>query len=289
MDQRVLQVGGVPEHFNMPWHLALHDQYFSKQGVQVNWKDYPEGTGTLMRDLREGTLDVAVALTEGVVAEIVKTQSCRIVQYYVTSPLRWGIHVAATTSYRQISDLKGKTFAISRPGSGSQLMTYVLAQQEQWATDALAFEEIGTIDGARQALAAGAADGFLWEQSMTQPLVTNGEFRRIGTLDTPWPCFVVAVRTPLVDSPSVKILLAALHQAVMQLQKDPEVAWAMIAEKYALPISEVQSWWTRTQWATDQRVERAVLRNVLDTLNRVGVITEMSAPEALCGGECQLV
>ena len=273
----------------MPWHLALNNRYFTEQGVTVEWKEYPEGTGAMMRDLREGALDVAVALTEGVVAEIVKNQSCRIVRYFVRSPLRWGIHVAAASPYLRTSDLEGKKFAISRPGSGSQLMTYVLAQQQQWPTDQLVFEEVATLAGARQALADGAADGFLWEQSMTQPLVTSGEFRRVGVLPTPWPCFVVAVRTALVDSDEVRHLLLGLRRAIVQLQQHPETSIALIAERYKLPVSEVRSWWATTQWADDQRVERETLRNVLETLKSVGVISQMPEPEELCGGGSEVV
>lgn len=288
MKRSQLRVGGVPEHFNMPWHLALENDSFAEQQIDVVWKDYPGGTGAMMQDLRTGTLDVAVALTEGVVAEIVNTGSCRIVQYFVVSPLRWGIHVAASSSYQQVKELEGKRFAISRLGSGSHLMTYVLAQQRGWPVERLMFEKVENINGARQALTSGVADGFLWEQSTTQPYVTNGEFRRVGVLNTPWPCFVVAVRTSLTENEALAKLLTILHSATAQMVANPGIL-DKIAQKYQLPISEVQSWWETTRWATDQRVERAVLAKVLETLGSVAIISETPDPETLCGGGCQLV
>ena len=288
MKRSQLRVGGVPEHFNMPWHLALENDSFAEQQIDVVWKDYSGGTGAMMQDLRTGTLDVAVALTEGVVAEIVNTGSCRIVQYFVVSPLRWGIHVAASSSYQQVKELEGKRFAISRLGSGSHLMTYVLAQQRGWPVERLMFEKVENINGARQALTSGVADGFLWEQSTTQPYVTNGEFRRVGVLNTPWPCFVVAVRTSLTENEALAKLLTILHSATAQMVANPEIL-DKIAQKYQLPISEVQSWWETTRWATDQRVERAVLAKVLETLGSVAIISETPDPETLCGGGCQLV
>ena len=288
MKRSQLRVGGVPEHFNMPWHLALENDSFAEQQIDVVWKDYSGGTGAMMQDLRTGTLDVAVALTEGVVAEIVNTGSCRIVQYFVVSPLRWGIHVAASSSYQQVKELEGKRFAISRLGSGSHLMTYVLAQQRGWPVERLMFEKVENINGARQALTSGVADGFLWEQSTAQPYVTNGEFRRVGVLNTPWPCFVVAVRTSLTENEALAKLLTILHSATAQMVANPEIL-DKIAQKYQLPISEVQSWWETTRWATDQRVERAVLAKVLETLGSVAIISETPDPETLCGGGCQLV
>ncbi len=287
MKHQLLRVGGVPEHFNMPWHWALENNSFAEERLDIIWKDYPGGTGAMMQDLREGNLDVAVALTEGVVAEIVTRQSCRIVQYFVTSPLRWGIHVAAQAVYQRVEDLRERVFAISRYGSGSHLMTYVLAQHHGWSTDRLRFEAVDNLDGARKALADGTADGFLWEKVTTQPWVDVGEFRRVGVLDTPWPCFVVTVRSPLLENEGIRRMLRVLNRSVVTLREHAE-AQVLIARKYNLSVAEVQAWWEITQWATDQRVERAVLANVMQTLKSVSVISTTLGEEQLCGGGCQL-
>jgi len=41
-----LRVGGVPEHFNLPWHLAIEKKIFEKHGVEVEWVEIKLGTGT---------------------------------------------------------------------------------------------------------------------------------------------------------------------------------------------------------------------------------------------------
>ncbi|MGB3778556.1 MAG: ABC transporter substrate-binding protein [Tunicatimonas sp.] len=280
-------VGGVPEYFNMPWHQALEDGSFAARGLEVTWKDYPGGTGAMMHDLREGVIDVAVALTEGVVAEIINRQSCRIAQWFVTSPLRWGVHVAAAASYQQIADLQDRTFAVSRLGSGSHLMAYVLAQHHGWSPDRLRFELVNNLDGARQALAQGVADGFLWEQFTTQPWVDAGEFRRVGVIDTPWPCFVVAVRASY-SGEGLSLLLDTVNQSAARLKAQPGAA-AQVAQRYALPISEPEPWWERVRWATDQRVEKTVLHQVMKTLAELSVVPTVVSPEDLCGEGCELV
>jgi sulfonate transport system substrate-binding protein len=43
-----LRVGGVPEHFNLPWHLAIERGLFTKNGVEVEWTDIPNGTGAMV-------------------------------------------------------------------------------------------------------------------------------------------------------------------------------------------------------------------------------------------------
>jgi len=58
-----LNVAGVPEHFNFPWHTAIESGDFAKAGFEVNWTDYPGGTGAMMKSLRSGESDVAVVLT----------------------------------------------------------------------------------------------------------------------------------------------------------------------------------------------------------------------------------
>lgn len=42
-----LRVGGVPEHFNYPWHLAIERNLFAKYGVEVEWVEIKLGTGIL--------------------------------------------------------------------------------------------------------------------------------------------------------------------------------------------------------------------------------------------------
>lgn len=47
-----LRVGGVPEHFNYPWHLARERGLFAKHGVHVEWVEQKEGTGQMIKSVR---------------------------------------------------------------------------------------------------------------------------------------------------------------------------------------------------------------------------------------------
>jgi ABC-type nitrate/sulfonate/bicarbonate transport system substrate-binding protein len=46
-----IRVGGVPEHFNYPWHLAQELGLFAKRGVQVEWVEQKEGTGQMIKSV----------------------------------------------------------------------------------------------------------------------------------------------------------------------------------------------------------------------------------------------
>lgn len=266
-------IGGVPEHFNLPWYLAQEQGAFQKHAIQITWTDYPGGTGAMAKDLRSGSLDIAVLLTEGIVADIAKGNEAKIVQVYVESPLIWGIHVPASSPFQTIDDLQGKRYAISRLGSGSHLMAFVDATQRGWDPQAQELVLVGDLNGAREAFKKGQADAFMWEKFMTKPLVDSGEFRRVGETLTPWPCFVIAVRTEILEKqlPAVQQVLAIINQACRQFMENPQ-AIDLVAERFHLQPADAATWFKSTRWATDTQVPKQMLQTVIDTLRDLQVI-----------------
>ena len=100
-----ITIGGVPEHFNLPWHLAIDEGLFEDNGIGLKWQDFPGGTGAMCNALRDDTIDVAVILTEGIIKDIIDGNPSKIVQTYVQTPLHWGVHVASNSTYKSIDDL----------------------------------------------------------------------------------------------------------------------------------------------------------------------------------------
>ncbi|CAE7824335.1 unnamed protein product, partial [Symbiodinium sp. KB8] len=91
-------VGGVPEHFNLPWYTAVENKEFEAAGVQVDFEEVPGGTGAMMSALREGKIDIVVALTEGIISNIINDDK-----------------------------REEQPVGVSRMGSGSHLMSFLLA------------------------------------------------------------------------------------------------------------------------------------------------------------------
>ena len=274
-----LRVGGVPEHLNLPWYRFVEG---GGAGL-VRWVDQPGGTGEMVRGLADGSLDAAVVLTEGAVAAIAGGNPARIVARYLGSPLRWGVHVAAGSRVADEASLVDARFAISRPGSGSQLMAHVLADRLGFTVAPERFVEVGTLEGARAALAEGRADAFLWDRFMTSPLVASGEWRRVGEQPTPWPAFVV-VATPEVLASRMDELWDALHQVwdeARNLMTDPD-AVAVIAERFGLSEDEADAWFDSVRWDDPDPVEPEVIDGVVAVLRRVGVLERsVAASEVL--------
>jgi ABC-type nitrate/sulfonate/bicarbonate transport system substrate-binding protein len=259
---KTIKIAGVPEHFNLPWHISIENGDFEKENIDLQWTDVPEGTGKMCQMLRDGETDIAVILTEGIVKDIVAGNQSKIVQVYVESPLIWGIHVAAKSNYKTLADLENTKAAISRLGSGSQLMAYVNADSQGWKTDNLEFEIVNTIDGAVEALSNGTADYFMWERFMTKPLVDKGIFRRIADCPTPWPCFVIAVRDEILEKEPAIIakILEIINQTTQGFKDIPNID-QILASNYNQKIEDIQEWLSLTKWSQNTLTEK--------TLNKV--------------------
>lgn len=274
---KTIKIAGVPEHFNLPWHLCMENGEFEQVGIDLQWTDVPEGTGKICQLLRDGETDIAVILTEGIVKDIIGGNPSSIVQVYVESPLIWGIHVAANSKYHSMSDLKNTKGAISRYGSGSHLMAYVNAQNQSrmisgWNTNNLQFEIVNTIDGAVEALANGKADYFMWERFMTQPLVDKGIFRRIAECPTPWPCFVIAVRNEFLEhnEQTLSLILAIINNTTIEFKDIPSID-RTLASKYHQKIDDIQEWLLLTKWS-QKPIEEKVLNNIQNQLFDLKII-----------------
>ncbi|MFN6944158.1 MAG: substrate-binding domain-containing protein [Cytophagaceae bacterium] len=290
MNKTIVRIGGVPEHFNMPWHFAIDNKLFDREGIEVQWINFPGGTGAMNKALRENEIDVAVILTEGIVADISKGNPSSLLSFFVTSPLVWGIHVPANSDIHSIDEIRGRKYAISRYGSGSHLMAYVDADRRGWETDKLQFELVGDLTGARKALASGVAEVFFWEKFTTKPYVDNGEFRRVGDCPTPWPCFMIAARNAFIESSfdGLKVMLSVVRSSAANLMSDPEAA-EIISEKYSLDVEDVKEWLGATKWAVSPEVSIKTLETTIDKLVELKLIEERMPAEQICSVLCRLL
>jgi ABC-type nitrate/sulfonate/bicarbonate transport system substrate-binding protein len=271
-----IKIAGVPEHFNLPWHLCIENDEFEKENINLQWTDVPEGTGKMCEMLRSGETDIAVILTEGIVKDIAAGNQSKIVQVYVKSPLIWGIHVASKSNFNILSDLENKKIAISRLGSGSQLMAYVNADNQSWRTDNLQFEIVNTIDGAVEALTKGTADYFMWERFMTKPLVDNGIFRKVADCPTPWPCFVIAVRDTVLEERPKKIakILQIINSKTKRFKGISGIE-VTLASKYHQKTKDIQEWLSLTEWSQNN-IDENMLNKVQNQLLQLKIIDKKS-------------
>lgn len=269
MASRKLRLGGVPEHFNLPWRLALESGELDD--LDLSWVDRPGGTGQMLDDLEAGRLDMVSILTEGTVKAVAGGLPVTIIQVYVESPLQWGVFVPAASAFTDEGELGQSRVAISRYNSGSHLMAFIQAERRGWDLTDDRFVVVGDLDGAVDAFDRGDAELFLWDQFMTRPLVTGGRFRQLGVQPTPWPSFVIAARTEVLLARTAevgRVVDAVVAQANgLHVRND---AVELVTDRYGLDTDTAKGWFDNTRFASRGAFDPKVADNVLDTLDRAG-------------------
>lgn len=268
-----LKVGGVPEHFNYPWYITLKNKEYAKHNISLRWQDFPGGTGQMCKALRDGSVDIAIVLTEGIIKDIAAGNPSKIVQTFVKTPLIWGIHVGAKSSFKKIEDLENATIAISRFGSGSHLMAIVNAYNQGWDVAKLKFKVIKNLQGGIDALTNGEADYFMWEHFTTKPLVDNGTFRRIDDCPTPWPCFVVAVRNEVLENnfDEVKKVLDIINVETKDFKQIDNID-KTLAKRYEQQLEDIQKWLNITEWNPGKPITKNLITRIQNKMVAFNVI-----------------
>lgn len=278
-----IRVGGVPEHFNLAWHLAIEKKLFQQKGIEIEWVDVPGGTGAMCKALRDNELDLAIALTEGVVSDIIHGNPSKVVQFYVNSPLRWGIFVHSQSPINSISQMQGHKYAISRYKSGSHLMAYVNANNNNLEVNENDFVVVGNLDGARAALADNSAQLFMWEKFTTKPYVDNGEFKMIGECNTPWPCFVVAATDAFIETnpKALDELLSVINLSCLTLKNNSE-APQLISQRYGIKLEDAMQWFKELEYAYQHEMSAGQLEQIMKALKRYQIIQELPELDSVC-------
>jgi len=264
-----IKLGGVPEHFNLPWHLAREGDAIAD--LDTTWEDQPGGTGEMLRKLEAGDLDMVSILTEGTVAAIDGGLPVTIVQVYVESSLQWGMHVPSASNFEAEADLEGARIAISRFTSGSHLMAFVLAERMGWEINEEQFVVVGGLDGAIASFEAGDSDLFLWDRFMTQPLVDAGTFRRVGVQPTPWPSFVIAVRDEVLTGQTTAVgrIVDAVVAEATALHGRPAIV-DELTTRYELSAEAATGWLESTSFGARSAFDPAIHTTTAGALERAG-------------------
>lgn len=272
---KTIRITGVPEHFNLPWKKIIKEQPFSSRGILLHWTDESRGSGQMNKALRADETDLAILLTESFLKDVAAGNPARMIGFHVKSPLIWGIHLAAKSEIDELNEIQNPVFLVSRMGSGSHLMAYVLAQKERWKAADLSFKVIGNLAGALSAMDARIPELFLWEKYTTKPWVDSGELKRIGEIASPWPCFVtVATQKAMLEFGELLVELRDMvYQTAHEMQQDIATA-AEISIQYRLEMEDVQRWLSQTQWETTHNIDRQTLSEAMQKMTELGILEE---------------
>ncbi|KAF6757183.1 hypothetical protein DFP72DRAFT_891899 [Ephemerocybe angulata] len=273
----VLRIGYVREHFSSPL-LQLAEQDGGKTFELV---ECPSGTGQIISRLTNNEIDVAIALTDALITGIAKgSKAYKLVGSFVATPLNWAVITGKDTKYKDIDDLKDTTIGISRNGSGSQVMAYVMALQKGWPTDDLKFQVNNDIHGLIDSVNDGSTSAFMWEWFTTKPWVDQGKAKFIGSVPTPWPSWLIVASPERADPAAVKDILQRLTGFVREFdseQKREKENVDFIKAKFEYPEEDIKAWLKTVKYPHDcLAIPKEVILDTLSYLEKAGVLSAPS-------------
>ncbi|KAF8442627.1 hypothetical protein BGX38DRAFT_1096046 [Terfezia claveryi] len=297
-----LRVGYVPEHFSTPLHF-LQDKILPLMHptpLTIELLPFPSGTGAMISSLSTHSIDVAVGLTEGWIAGLAQGKRFyRLIGSYVESPLRWAISTGAGRQSEFLDpqgrlQLQGKKLGVSRIGSGSHIMGYVLAERAGWLDTSsndsnnnppkppFDFVVLNDFAGLRSGVNSRTADAFMWEYYTSKKYYTTNppELALIGELPTPWPSWHIVCQWPptshpLNPDPRVSLFLIYLNSAIEYFDKHPEEAVDFIANSQDMHYSreDAEAWMKEVIFVKDTRkVDKKVVESCMVILRKAGVV-----------------
>lgn len=278
-----LRIGFVPEHFSTP--LAFAQKHY---GLNADLIPFPTGTGALSGALKSNNdeaIDIAIGLTEGFVADLGKTiasgerPAYGFAGTYVNSPLRWAISTGAARSELRVETLEKSRVGVSRIGSGSYVMSYVLADQKGWLAGSEApfdVKVIGDFAALRKAVNNDQADFFMWEHFTTKHFWDNGELRRVGEIYTPWPSWMITARKD-VSEEAIADLTSKLNKGIEHYRDHTEEAIDYITTNMHYSREDTLEWMKTVIFPSDvDGVDPSVIDGTIETLQKAGVLDRES-------------
>ncbi|EKM58327.1 uncharacterized protein PHACADRAFT_207160 [Phanerochaete carnosa HHB-10118-sp] len=269
----VLRIGYVREHFSSPLLQFAADD----AGETFTLVECPSGTGQLISRLTNDEIDVAIALTDPLISGIAKgSEAYKLVGSYVSTPLNWAVITGKNTKYERIEDLNGTTIGISRLGSGSQTMAYVMALQQGWPTDNLLFKVNNDIRGLIDSVNDGSTSAFMWEWFTTKPYQDAGEVRFIGSVPTPWPSWMIAAHPTRAPAQALSTFLQQLSGYVRVFdskEKREKDDVEFIREKFGYREEDIKAWLATVGYPPDcATIDTKVIEDTLTVLEKAGFI-----------------
>jgi hypothetical protein len=188
---------------------------------------------------------------------------------------------------------------VSRIGSGSYVMGFVLADQHGWLSsssggsaqpysDTVALQ---TFEKLRDGVNSGEADFFMWEHFTSKRYYDSGEIRRVGEIYTPWSSWKIVASTKLAGvggtgdagdvDPRVKDLCAKLDRGIAHFNANPDEAAAYISTHLDYTEADAREWMKTVRFPIKtEGVKMETVEKCVAILRKAGVLVEGKGIEA---------
>lgn len=275
----MIKVGYIPEHFSTPLQFAKLKGYFTAEELDLELIPYPSGSGHLIQSLNSNEIDIAIGLTEAFVRGIVDTDpgdkpKYQIVGTYVKSPLNWAVSTGISRNLHSLDELEGGKIGVSRIGSGSYVMSFVLALQKGFQRQFSDYPVCNTFANLRQSVNSGDSDAFMWEYFTTKKYYDSKEIKMLGNIYTPWPSWVV-VKHRALDSVQLDKFANAVNRGIKYFGDHPEESIEYIYKNLDYSKEDATEWLKTVEFHDNIATihdKEAVLKKTLNVLQTAKVL-----------------
>jgi hypothetical protein len=197
-----------------------------------------------------------------------------------------------------ISSLRNSKIGVSRIGSGSYVMGFVLADQQGWLSSATSTETkppfenvpLETFEKLRNGVNDSTADFFMWEHFTSKRYYDNGEIRRVGDIYTPWKSWLIVASTDILSKTAsgderLGDLFMKLDKGVEYFESHQDEAVQYISTSLDYSEEDAREWLKTVKFSKGVKgVDGEVVTKTVDILKKAGVLGKAGkAPVEMVG------
>jgi hypothetical protein len=194
--------------------------------------------------------------------------------------LSWAISTSAKRHIRSIADFKNGKIGVSRIGSGSYVMGFVLADQQGWlqqssSSTAAPFKvtPLQTFDQLRASVNDNTLDFFMWEHFTSKRYYDNGEIKRVGEIYTPWSSRMIVATSALVQGSITDLRLEAffdkLNKGIEYFGAHQEEAVEHMSTELDYLAGDAREWLKTAEFSKNVNdIDLNVIVKTIDTLKK---------------------
>jgi ABC-type nitrate/sulfonate/bicarbonate transport system substrate-binding protein len=192
----------------------------------------------------------------------------------------WAISTGSKRPINSIADLKNGKIGVSRIGSGSYVMGFVLADEQGWLSSSSnpLFEVIPlqTFEKLREGVNDSTADFFMWEHFTSKKYYDNGEIKRVGEIYTPWSSWKIVASTQIKqDDERLEEMFEKIDKGVRYFEGNKEEAVKYISTKLDYSEGDAREWLKTVKFSAKTKgVDVGVIQKTVDVLKKAGVLGE---------------
>jgi NitT/TauT family transport system substrate-binding protein len=222
-----------PSIHNIYLHVAYERGFFRANGINVTEFIQLRGGPLAMQAVASGRVDVAPVDPEGLLAAVASGHPVRA----VSAPgARLSYMVAVRKEIESIADLRGKPFAISRPGAISQYLMYPLLDSAGVPRSSVQWYGVGGGYERMLALLTDRVKGALLNVDFAMEAINDGNIRMIKSMAEilpEYPVELLVLRNDMLDKnpDAATAITTAMIQACRYIVKNKS-GTIEVAHKY---------------------------------------------------------